>query len=58
MQRSKLRIAHLNVRSIKNRNHLIQVRELMKDRNYDILGIVRVVVKLHGDKRGSRNRGL
>ena len=37
MQRSKLRIAHLNARSIKNRNHLIQVRELMKDRNYDIL---------------------
>ena len=39
MQRSKLRIAHLNVRSIKNRNHLIQVRELMKDRNYDILAL-------------------
>ena len=39
MQRSKLRIAHLNVRSIKNRNHLIQVRELMKDSNYDILAI-------------------
>ena len=39
MQRSKLRIAHLNVRSIKNRNHLIQVREFMKDRNYDILAL-------------------
>ena len=30
---------HLNVRSIKNRNHLIQVRELMKDRNCDILAL-------------------
>ena len=39
MQRSKLRIAHLNVRSIKSRNHLIHVRELMKDRNYDILAL-------------------
>ena len=39
MQRSKLRIAHLNVRAIKNRNHLIQVRELMKDRSYDILAL-------------------
>ena len=39
MQRSKLRIAHLNVRSIKNRNHLIQVRELVRDSNYDILAL-------------------
>ncbi|CAB3982124.1 Hypothetical predicted protein [Paramuricea clavata] len=39
MQRLKLRIAHLNVRSIKNRNHLIQVRELMKEKNYDILAL-------------------
>ena len=35
----KLQIAHLNVRSVKERNHLIQLRELMREKNYDVLAI-------------------
>ena len=37
--KSKLQIAHLNVRSVKERNHLIQLRELMCEKNYDVLVI-------------------
>ena len=35
----KLQIAHLNVRSVKERNHLIQLRELMREKNYEVLAI-------------------
>ena len=35
----KLQIAHLNVRSVKERNHLILLRELMRENNYDVLAI-------------------
>ena len=35
----KLQIAHLNVRSVKERNHLIQLGELMHEKNYDVLVI-------------------
>ena len=38
-QRSKLKIAHLNIRSLKNRNHLIRIRERLRDTNYDILAM-------------------
>ncbi len=38
-QRSKLKIAHLSIRSLKNRNHLIQIREHLRDTNYDILAL-------------------
>ena len=37
--KSQLQIAHLNVRSVKERNHLIQLRELMCEKNYDVLVI-------------------
>ena len=37
--KSKLQIAHLNLRSVKERNHLIQLRELMREKNYDVLAI-------------------
>ena len=37
--KSKLQIAHLNVRPVKERNHLIQLRELMHEKNYDVLAI-------------------
>ena len=37
--KSKLQIAHLNVRPVKERNHLIQLRELMREKNYDVLAI-------------------
>ena len=37
--KSKLQIAHLNVRLVKERNHLIQLRELMREKNYDVLAI-------------------
>ena len=38
-QRSKLKIAHLNIRSLKNRNHLIQIREHLRHTDYDILAL-------------------
>ncbi len=38
-QRSKLKIAHLNIRSLKNRNRFIQIREHLRDTNYDILAL-------------------
>lgn len=36
---SKLQIAHLNVRSVRERNHLIQLREILHEKNYDVLAI-------------------
>ncbi|CAB4006335.1 Hypothetical predicted protein [Paramuricea clavata] len=36
---SKLKLAHLNVRSLKNRDNLIQLRELNGEHQYDILTI-------------------
>ena len=35
----KLKIAHLNIQSMKNRNHLIQARHLVKEKDYDVLTI-------------------
>lgn len=37
--KSKLHIAHLNIRSVKERNHLIQLRELAGEKNYDVIAI-------------------
>lgn len=37
--KTKLHVAHLNVRSVKERNHLIQLRELVREKNYDVLAI-------------------
>lgn len=37
--KSKLQIVHLNVRSVKERNHLIQLREHTREKNYDVLAI-------------------
>ena len=34
---NKIKLPHLNVQSIRNRNHLIQVRELVVDEKLDIL---------------------
>lgn len=36
---SKLRVAHLNVRSLKNRSHIVQVRKLMQEKGYDVLAV-------------------
>ena len=36
---SKLRVAHLNTRSLKNRSHIVQMRELMRKKNYDVLAV-------------------
>ena len=38
-QKSKVTVAHLNVRSLKTREHLIQVRSLMDEKKYAILAI-------------------
>ncbi|CAH3183434.1 unnamed protein product [Porites evermanni] len=38
-QKSKVTVAHLNVRSLKTREHLIQVRNLMDEKKYAILAI-------------------
>lgn len=35
-QKSKINIAHLNIRSLKNREHLVQLKELVYKNNYDI----------------------
>ena len=36
---NKIKLSHLNVQSIRNRNHLIQVRELVVDKKIDILAL-------------------
>lgn len=36
---SKLRVAHLNARSLKNRSHILQMRELVREKDYDVLAI-------------------
>ena len=38
-QKSKVSVAHLNAQSIKDRNHLVQVRNLMTEKEYGILAI-------------------
>lgn len=38
-QKSKIKIAHLNIRSLKNRDHLTQMRQLAHDTNLDIIAI-------------------
>lgn len=36
---NRIKLSHLNVQSIRNRNHLIQVRELVVDEKLDILAL-------------------
>ena len=36
LYKSKIKMAHLNIRSLKNRDHCIQMRKLVEDGNYDI----------------------
>ena len=36
---SKIKIAHLNVRSFKNRDHLIEMRQLAHENNYNVIAI-------------------
>lgn len=38
-QKSKVSVAHLNAQSIKNRNHLLQVRNLMTEKEYGISAV-------------------
>ena len=38
-QKSKVSVAHLNTQSINNRNHLLQVRNLMTEKEYGILAV-------------------
>ena len=39
LQKSKIKMAHLNIRSLKNRNHLIQLRNFAEEENYGIIAI-------------------
>ena len=39
LPKSKLKIANLNVRSLKTRSHLLQVRELMREKDYNVLAV-------------------
>ena len=39
LPKSKLKIAHLNVRPLKTRSHLLQVRELTREKDYDVLAV-------------------
>ena len=36
---SNLKVAHLNARSLKNRSHIVQMRELMREKDYDVLAV-------------------
>ena len=36
---NRIKLFHLNIQSIKNRNHLIQIRELISDNKVDVLAI-------------------
>ena len=38
-QKSKIRIAHLNIRSLKKRDHLLQLRCLVKENCYDVFAV-------------------
>ena len=38
-QKSKVRIGHLNVRSLKNRDHLVQLRSLVQENGLGILAV-------------------
>ena len=38
-QKSKIKVGHLNIRSLKNRNHLIQLRLLTCEKDFDILAL-------------------
>lgn len=37
--KSKIKIAHLNIRSIKNRDHLVQMRKLAEENDFNIIAI-------------------
>ena len=39
LQKSKITIAHLNIRSLKNKKHLIQLRNFAQEENYGILAV-------------------
>ena len=39
VQKSKLNIAHLNIRSLKNRTHLIQLKDLVLKNKYDVFAV-------------------
>ena len=36
---NRTKLVHLNVRSLKNREHLTQIKELVKEENVDVLAI-------------------
>ena len=38
-KQNRIKLFHLNIQSIKNRNHLIQIRELVYDKKVDVLAI-------------------
>ena len=68
LPKSKLKIAHLNVRSLKTRSHLLQVRELMREKDYDVLAVseswLNSTVEIDGykltrlDRRGKSGGGV
>ena len=39
LQKSKITIAHLNIRSLKNKKHLIQLRNFAQEENHGILAV-------------------
>ena len=39
-QRSKILMAHLNIRSLKNRDHLVQLQMLTSEKGFDVLAIL------------------
>ena len=39
LKQNRIKLFHLNIQLIKNRNHLIQIRELVSDNKVDVLAI-------------------
>ena len=39
LKQNRIKLFHLNIQSIKNRNHLIQIRQLVSDNKVDVLAI-------------------
>ena len=43
-QRSKILMAHLNIRSLKNRDHLVQLQTLVSEKGFDVLAILESLI--------------
>jgi hypothetical protein len=45
-RKSKITLAHLNVRSLKNREHFLQIKDMVHEENYDIFTILKDLTEI------------